>query len=125
MIAPTTKPRTWHTEATSTSVIRHSAMLLHRRLTVVTLTTVILLVAVATITMMTGRYPLAPADILAVLTGGGNQLDSYILFGVRLPRLAITMLAGVALGYLVRCSKACWETRSLPQIFSASLGERP
>lgn len=98
MIAPTTKPRTWHTEATSTSVIRHSAMLLHRRLTVVTLTTVILLVAVATITMMTGRYPLAPADILAVLTGGGNQLDSYILFGVRLPRLAITMLAGVALG---------------------------
>ena len=98
MIAPSTKPRTWHTEATSTSVIRHSAMLLHRRLTVVTLTTVILLVAVATITMMTGRYPLAPADILAVLTGGGNQLDSYILFGVRLPRLAITMLAGVAFG---------------------------
>ncbi len=56
-------------------------------------------VLVAVILSLTiGDYPLSLGRVWATLWGGGSKIESYIVFQVRAPRLAMAILAGGALG---------------------------
>lgn len=55
-------------------------------------------VAVITVSMLLGDYPLTPSQIWDVLRGGGTRTEQYVVLQVRLPRLLMALLAGAALG---------------------------
>lgn len=56
-------------------------------------------VLVATIVSLSvGDYAIAPADLWRTLIGGGDRVQSYVVFQVRAPRLAMALLVGAALG---------------------------
>lgn len=55
-------------------------------------------VAVITVTLLLGDYPLTPTQIWDVLRGGGTRPEQYVVLQVRLPRLLMALLAGAALG---------------------------
>ena len=55
-------------------------------------------VLLAVLSLSIGDYPLAPADLWKTLWGGGDRLQSYVVFQVRMPRLAMALLVGAALG---------------------------
>lgn len=55
-------------------------------------------VAVITVTLLLGDYPLTPTQIGEVLRGGGTRPEQYVVLQVRLPRLLMALLAGAALG---------------------------
>lgn len=55
-------------------------------------------VAVITVTLLLGDYPLTPTQIWDVLRGGGTRAEQYVVLQVRLPRLLMALLAGAALG---------------------------
>lgn len=58
-----------------------------------------LLVAVAAaVTLTTGDYPLSLGQVWGALTGGGERVEQYVVLQVRLPRLAMALLVGAALG---------------------------
>lgn len=60
---------------------------------------VLLVVAlVAAVTLSVGDYPIAPADLWRTLWGGGERIESYVVFQVRLPRLTMALLVGACLG---------------------------
>ncbi|MGP3927056.1 FecCD family ABC transporter permease [Streptomyces sp. 8N616] len=46
----------------------------------------------------TGDFPLAPADVLRTLTGNGTPAQDFIVNELRLPRVLVGLLVGVALG---------------------------
>ncbi|MGK9252601.1 FecCD family ABC transporter permease [Paenibacillus humicus] len=54
-------------------------------------------VAVA-VSLNTGTISLSPAAVWRTLAGGGTAEESLILFQYRLPRILVTMLAGIGLG---------------------------
>ncbi|MPM14897.1 Iron-uptake system permease protein FeuC [bioreactor metagenome] len=56
-----------------------------------------LLVVSFLVSMSTGYLRLSPADTLRTLFGGGTERETLILFGFRLPRIVISMLAGSGL----------------------------
>ncbi len=45
-----------------------------------------------------GEFPIAPVDVLAALVGAGDEVTSFIVLDLRLPRALTAVLAGVALG---------------------------
>lgn len=53
---------------------------------------------VALISLNTGTIRLSPAEVWRTLLGYGSQDDKLVLFTYRLPRIVITMLAGLGLG---------------------------
>lgn len=53
---------------------------------------------VIAISLNTGTIRLSPSTVLRTLFGGGTPEDTMILFDYRLPRIVITMLAGIGLG---------------------------
>ena len=55
-------------------------------------------VVVAMLSLSIGDYPIAPADLWRTLWGGGDRVESYVVFQVRAPRLAMALLVGAALG---------------------------
>ncbi|MGH7389784.1 MAG: FecCD family ABC transporter permease [Candidatus Rokuibacteriota bacterium] len=57
------------------------------------------LVAVAAIAVFLGSAPVAPASVLAALTGraGADSIESVVVLGLRLPRIAAAAVAGGAL----------------------------
>lgn len=55
-----------------------------------------LLAALGSLTL--GAVPLSPARILAVLTGGGDEVARAILIDLRLPRMLLGLLVGAMLG---------------------------
>ncbi|WP_035833909.1 FecCD family ABC transporter permease [Jonesia quinghaiensis] len=80
---------------TSIATLLHAA---RRRAITVTAFLLAAVIAVALITVMTGKYPLSVPEFFGVIAGQGNALDQYIVFGVRLPRLLLGVLAGASLG---------------------------
>jgi iron complex transport system permease protein len=69
-----------------------------RRRTLVVVSVLVAVAAVAVISFSIGDYPLAPADLWRTLSGGGSRVESYVVFQVRAPRLAMAVLVGAALG---------------------------
>jgi iron complex transport system permease protein len=69
-----------------------------RRRTVVGIGVGLALIAVMIVSLSVGDYPLAPADLWRTLWGGGSRVESYILFQVRAPRLAMAVAVGAVLG---------------------------
>lgn len=55
-------------------------------------------VVLAVVTLSLGDYPIAPAEVWRTLWGGGDGAQTYVVFQVRLPRLAMALLVGAALG---------------------------
>ncbi|MFE9957396.1 FecCD family ABC transporter permease [Micromonospora sp. NPDC005299] len=58
----------------------------------------LLALALAVLAVGAGDYPIAPADVLRVLAGGGSPADRFIVTELRLPRLATALAVGAALG---------------------------
>ncbi|MBT2387427.1 iron chelate uptake ABC transporter family permease subunit [Streptomyces sp. ISL-11] len=54
--------------------------------------------AVAVALIGTGDFPIAPADVLRTLAGGGTPAQEFIVEDLRLPRVLVGLLAGVCLG---------------------------
>ena len=69
-----------------------------RRRAVVTLGVLLAVLAIAVVTLSVGDYPLAPAELWRTLWGGGERLESYVVFQVRMQRLAMGLLVGACLG---------------------------
>ncbi|WPZ33539.1 iron ABC transporter permease [Thalassobaculum sp. OXR-137] len=59
----------------------------------------VVLVAVALVSLCIGAAPLAPADVLFVLGGGGAEVERIIVFELRLPRVVLGILLGAVLGF--------------------------
>ncbi|MEV7010638.1 iron chelate uptake ABC transporter family permease subunit [Streptosporangium sp. NPDC051022] len=60
-----------------------------------------LTVAVAVLALtgvLVGAMALSPAEVWAALTGTGEQATGYLVWSVRLPRVLVAVLAGLALG---------------------------
>ncbi|SCL49526.1 FecCD family ABC transporter permease [Micromonospora chersina] len=58
----------------------------------------LLALALAVLAVGAGDYPIAPADVLRVLAGGGNPAERFIVTELRLPRLVTALAVGAALG---------------------------
>ena len=69
-----------------------------RRRTVVIAAVLLALALIATVSLSVGDYPIAPADLWNTLWGGGDRLQSYVVFQVRAPRLVMALVVGAALG---------------------------
>lgn len=61
------------------------------------LSAIALLLAVFVISIATGYISLAPAQLARTIMGQGTDKENLILFGFRLPRILITILAGMGL----------------------------
>jgi iron complex transport system permease protein len=57
----------------------------------------IVLAALFVVAIGTGDYPIAPADVLAALTGHGDAGTSFVVRDLRLPRALCGVLVGIAL----------------------------
>ncbi|MFI6326787.1 FecCD family ABC transporter permease [Micromonospora chersina] len=71
---------------------------LRPRALVVGLAGTLLALALAVLAVGAGDYPIAPADVLRVLAGGGSPAERFIVTELRLPRLATALAVGAALG---------------------------
>lgn len=69
-----------------------------RRRTVVVAAVLVAVVLLGIVSLSIGDYPIAPGDLWNTLWGGGDRLQSYVVFQVRAPRLAMALLVGAALG---------------------------
>lgn len=67
-----------------------------RRLVVAAALGAVVLVAIVSLSI--GDYPLAPADLWRTLWGGGDRVESYVVFQVRAPRLVMALVVGASLG---------------------------
>ncbi len=54
--------------------------------------------ATAVLSLSIGDYPLSPAQLWRTLWGGGERVEEYVVFQVRMPRLAMAVVVGAALG---------------------------
>ena len=62
------------------------------------LTILLVLLPVAVIlALYSGRFPIAPAEVWAVLSGGGGKTERDIVLQLRLPRVGGALLVGMAL----------------------------
>ncbi|MET8835493.1 iron chelate uptake ABC transporter family permease subunit [Micromonospora sp. NPDC004540] len=71
---------------------------LRPRALVVGLAGTLLALVLAVLAVGAGDYPIAPADVLRVLAGGGSPADRFIVTELRLPRLVTALAVGAALG---------------------------
>lgn len=68
------------------------------RTVLVVLAAVLVSAAVLVVGTAGGDVDLPVAEVLRVLTGGGERLDRFVVLGVRLPRAVVGLLVGFALG---------------------------
>ncbi|WP_188588845.1 FecCD family ABC transporter permease [Gordonia jinhuaensis] len=68
------------------------------RSVIVTLILVVLALVVGVIALGLGDYSVAPARVVAALTGGGNRFEHLVVVEWRLPRVLMALLLGAALG---------------------------
>jgi iron complex transport system permease protein len=59
---------------------------------------VVVVAALLVVAIGTGELPIAPGEVLAALTGGGDAGTTFIVRDLRLPRAGCALLVGVALG---------------------------
>lgn len=57
------------------------------------------LAAAAVVSLCLGSAPMAAADVLAALVGGGGEVERIIVLELRLPRVVLGILLGAALGF--------------------------
>ncbi|WP_156377116.1 FecCD family ABC transporter permease [Microbacterium sp. Root53] len=69
-----------------------------RRATTVTAALAALAFAALCLALVLGDFVMPPGDMLQALFGGGTQIERYIVWQVRMPRAALALLAGAALG---------------------------
>ncbi len=69
-----------------------------RRRAVVVGAALLAVAIVAVVSLSLGDYPIPPADLWRTLWGGGERAQAYVVFQVRMPRLAMALLVGAALG---------------------------
>lgn len=69
-----------------------------RRRVIVGLGVGLAVAGIAVVTLSLGDYALTPADVWRTLWGGGSRVESYVVFQVRAPRLAMALLVGASLG---------------------------
>ncbi|HEX5858336.1 MAG TPA: iron chelate uptake ABC transporter family permease subunit, partial [Microbacterium sp.] len=81
-----------------TSTVLKIRSRVRRRRTLVVASVLLAVAFVAALSLSIGDYPLAPADLLRTLAGGGDRVESYVVFQVRAPRLSMAILVGAALG---------------------------
>jgi iron complex transport system permease protein len=74
------------------------AVLVHRRSAVVTLTLLVAVAALATLSTAVGTRLLPVSDVLAGLTGTAERAVNLTVREFRLPRTAVALLVGMALG---------------------------
>ncbi|MFD1886598.1 FecCD family ABC transporter permease [Paenibacillus wenxiniae] len=70
-----------------------------RRAWTVSLLLLIVAIVVMLISLNTGTIRLSPLRVLYTLFGMGTRQEQLILFDYRLPRIVITMLAGIGIGF--------------------------
>ncbi|EAR25832.1 putative iron-siderophore uptake system transmembrane component [marine actinobacterium PHSC20C1] len=58
----------------------------------------VLAVALALVSIAVGAYTLSLPDLVATLFGGGATSDRFIVFKLRLPRVVLAVLVGIAFG---------------------------
>jgi iron complex transport system permease protein len=68
----------------------------HRRERRIVLVLAALVVVVAAVSLMVGAYSLSVPDLLRTLAGQGAGSENFIVFRLRLPRLTLAILVGVA-----------------------------
>ena len=68
------------------------------RLVAVTLAGIGLTVLMAMVNISRGEFPIALGEVLAVLLGGGEGSQQFIVLDLRLPRTLTAILVGAALG---------------------------
>lgn len=69
-----------------------------RRRTLVVTAALAVVALLAIVSLSVGDYAIAPADLWRTLWGGGDRAQSYVVFQVRAPRLAMALVVGAALG---------------------------
>jgi iron complex transport system permease protein len=68
------------------------------RLIVVSSVLVAVLLVLAVLALMLGDRVIAPGDVVATLFGGGSGGDRFVVLGLRVPRLLLGLMVGVAFG---------------------------
>ncbi|MDT0310278.1 iron chelate uptake ABC transporter family permease subunit [Streptomyces sp. DSM 44917] len=71
---------------------------LHLRGALAGLLLAVLALAVAVLLIGTGDYAIPPGEVLRTLTGGGTAAQEFIVHELRLPRVLVALLVGLALG---------------------------
>lgn len=74
------------------------SMRLDPRGVVVGLLLIAVALAMSVVLIGTGDFPIAPADVLRTLFGGGTVAQDFIVNDLRLPRVLVGLLVGAALG---------------------------
>jgi len=59
---------------------------------------IVALVLLSLVALSVGEYPIGPLELVRTLSGGGDRLESYVVWQVRAPRLAMGLLVGGCLG---------------------------
>lgn len=59
---------------------------------------VVALLGIVSISLTTGDYPISVSGVLRTLVGQGEKGDAFIVLGLRLPRVVVGLLCGLALG---------------------------
>jgi iron complex transport system permease protein len=70
----------------------------HTRTLGVLAATVVVAVLAVVLSIGRGDIPLSSGEVLAVLLGGGERIDRFVVMDLRLPRALVGLLVGVALG---------------------------
>jgi iron complex transport system permease protein len=70
--------------------------LTHRRERRIVLVLALLALVVAAVSLMVGAYSLSVPDLLRTLAGQGSGSENFIVFKLRLPRLTLAIIVGVA-----------------------------
>ncbi|WP_329496018.1 FecCD family ABC transporter permease [Kitasatospora herbaricolor] len=73
------------------------SVLLRLRAVAVGAACALLALVVGVLALGSGDYPIAPADVLRTLTGGGSPAEDFIVNQLRLPRVVTALLVGAAL----------------------------
>lgn len=68
------------------------------RAVVVGLVLLVLALAAGIALIGSGDYPLAPGEVIATLTGGGDPGARFVVQDLRLPRILVGLLVGIAFG---------------------------
>lgn len=79
-------------------LVRRGRATRRRRGRLLLLAGVLALLAVVVLALNLGDVPLTPADIARVLLGGGDATQEFVLLRLRLPRVAVGVLAGLGFG---------------------------
>lgn len=85
-------------EATGTGALRTVRARVTRRHRLVVASLLVATLALVGVAVATGDYPLSAEQLWRTLWGGGERVEEYVLFQVRAPRTAMSVVTGACLG---------------------------